>query len=73
MDLKELVKPVYSLKPDEARAFIKDYKEGTYSILDVRQPAEYEKYHIPGSILMPLTDLQERMGQLDPKKPVIVY
>jgi rhodanese-related sulfurtransferase len=49
------------------------HKEGTYTLLDVRQPSEYEKGRIPGSKLIPLPELASRMGELDPQKPVIAY
>ncbi|MEW9700911.1 sulfurtransferase TusA family protein [Paenibacillus sp. SI8] len=36
------------------------------NILDVREPAEYAFGRIPGSISVPLGELEERMAQLDP-------
>lgn len=41
-------------------------------IVDVREPSEYEAGHIPGSSLIPLGDLPERLGELDPQKPVLL-
>jgi len=41
-------------------------------VLDVREPAEYDWCRIEGSELMPLGDLPERMGELDPKKEVLI-
>ncbi|MBW2201919.1 MAG: rhodanese-like domain-containing protein [Deltaproteobacteria bacterium] len=38
-----------------------------------RQPGEYENDHIPGAKLIPLTELPNRLGELDPEKPVITY
>jgi len=57
----------------EARAYIDKNKEGTYTLLDVRQPKEYEKTRIPGAKLVPLPELVDRLGELDPEKPVIAY
>ncbi|MBU2498978.1 MAG: sulfurtransferase, partial [Proteobacteria bacterium] len=48
-------------------------REGTYTLLDVRQPQEYEKARIPGATLIPLPDLLNRIGELDPQKPTIAY
>jgi rhodanese-related sulfurtransferase len=43
------------------------------TILDVRQPNEYEKGHIPGAKLIPLPDLTARLDQIDPNKSTVVY
>ncbi len=37
-------------------------------ILDVRTPAEYEKVHIAGTHLIPIHQLQARIGELEPQK-----
>lgn len=42
-------------------------------LLDVRQPGETEGGVIDGAILIPLTRLNERMGELDQSRPTIVY
>jgi len=34
---------------------------------------EYEKARIPGAMLVPLPELPDRLGELDPEKPFIVY
>ncbi len=71
--LKKIFSPVESLEPDEARNFMAKHEEGSYMLLDVRQPGEYEKAHIPGATLIPLPDLYGALDRLDPDKPVIVY
>ena len=58
---------------EEAKTYIADQKEGTFTLLDVRQPGEYEKARIPGAKLIPLPELSDGIGALDPEKPVIVY
>ena len=65
--------PVAGMDAEEARAYLKGHREGRYTLLDVRQPSEYEKGRIPGAKLIPLPELANRMGELDPKKPVIAY
>ena len=42
-------------------------------ILDVRQPHEVDICRIPESILIPLDQLDDRMGELDPRDEIIVY
>ncbi len=58
---------------DQARAFMKEHREGSYTLLDVRQEREYAKERIPGAKLIPLPQLSDRWEELDPQKPVIVY
>lgn len=69
----KLFKPVESLSPDMARDFIRRHGEGTFVLLDVRQPAEYEKGHIPGARLFPLTGLLDSFSELALTKPTLVY
>lgn len=59
--------------PDEAKAFMDEHPEGTYTLLDVRQPFEYEEGHLPGATLLPLPDLADSLGELDAGKPLLVY
>lgn len=59
--------------PDDLKEFIGQHKEGTYLLLDVRQPEEYEQAHLPGSRLIPLPELPRSLGGLDRRKETIVY
>lgn len=43
------------------------------TLLDVRQPSEWDMGHLPGAKFMFLPEIPERMGELDKSKPVIVY
>jgi rhodanese-related sulfurtransferase len=45
--------------------------EGAF-ILDVRQPEEWEEYHIPGSTLIPLEQLDERLAEVPGDREVVV-
>jgi len=71
--LKKLFTPVESLEASQLRDYIDSHETGTYTLLDVRQPGEYESSHIPGAILIPLPQLADAYEQLDPEKPVVVY
>jgi rhodanese-related sulfurtransferase/rubrerythrin len=44
-----------------------------YTLLDVRQPEEYTEGHLPGSVLIPLGQLHQRLDEIDRSKPAIVY
>jgi rhodanese-related sulfurtransferase len=73
MKWMQFLTPVRSMDADEMKAYIKAHKEGTYTLLDVRQPSEYEKSRIPGATLIPLPELLNRHRELNPEKPVIAY
>ena len=73
MQWKQLLRPVQSMDSNAAKAFISQHKEGTYTLLDVRQPGEYEKSRIPGAKLLPLPELTHRIAELAADKPIIVY
>ncbi|MDX2455536.1 rhodanese-like domain-containing protein [Desulfosarcina sp.] len=73
MRWKDLFSPITHMDTKQVELFIESQPEGTYTLLDVRQPREYEKAHIPGSKLIPLPQLLNRVAELDPEKPVIVY
>ena len=70
---KKLFDPVKALQPDEVKSYISQHPAGTYALIDVRQPGEYEKEHLPGAQLIPLPNLADFFGKLDPEKPTIVY
>jgi len=64
---------VKDMAAEEAKAYIGQHREGSYTLLDVRQPGEYEKARIPGAKLIPLPELPDRLKELDPEKPVMTY
>ena len=73
MGLRDIFASYTNMNSDQLQSFIEANKEGSYTLLDVRQPSEYENARIPGSTLVPLPTLDERLQDLDPDKPVIAY
>jgi len=73
MRWKQFFTPVKSINADQAKKIIKDKKQGTYTLLDVRQPSEYKAGHLPGAKLIPLPQLNDRLPEIDPHKPTIAY
>jgi 3-mercaptopyruvate sulfurtransferase SseA len=73
VSLKKLFTPVKSINNEAAKKFMAEHPEGSYTLLDVRQPGEYESEHIPGAKLIPLPGLKDELSELDKKKPVLVY
>jgi len=64
---------IKSINPEELAEFSARHKESEYLLVDVRQPQEYTQEHIPGARLMPLHELEGRLGELDPDRQTIFY
>ncbi len=73
MGITDYFKPVETLSAGDVREFLKKHGPEEYNLLDVRQPREYERSHIPGARLIPMAELPERLRELDPAKPTITY
>ncbi len=71
--LRRMLTPAKSMDTETARQYIADHPEGSYTLLDVRQPSEYEQGHIPGAKLIPLPQLSDSMDQIAEDKPILVY
>ena len=46
---------------------------GPITLVDVRSEAEYAEGHAPGAVLIPLDQLEARLGELEDKKAEPVY
>jgi rhodanese-related sulfurtransferase len=42
------------------------------SVLDVRNPDEYAEKHVPGAVLVPLSQLADRIGDVPEGRPLYV-
>jgi rhodanese-related sulfurtransferase len=71
--IADYFKPVDTMTPDEVRDFLNKHNPGEYNLVDVRQPREYEREHLPGAQLIPVAELSEKLSELDPNKPTITY
>ena len=47
-------------------------RDGGAFVLDVRTPDEWNEYHIPGSTLIPLDQLETRLSEVPQGKEVVV-
>ena len=61
------------MNPKEFRQYTEQKKESDYLIVDVRQPEEYVKGHVPGAKLIPVMDLVASLSELPPDKDLIFY
>jgi sulfur-carrier protein adenylyltransferase/sulfurtransferase len=73
MKWKQFLTPAENMDARTARKYIDEHPEGTFTLLDVRQPGEYTDARIPGAKLIPLPELAGRLEELDPEKPLITY
>ena len=73
MRWKQFFTRVKSLDAPETKKFMDKLAAEQFNLLDVRQPGEYESGHIPGSKLIPLPELNNRVNEIDPEKPTVVY
>jgi rhodanese-related sulfurtransferase len=44
-----------------------------WTIIDVRTPREHEDGHIPGAVLIPLTELRQRWQEIPRDRPIVLY
>lgn len=73
MRWKQFLTPAKSFDALTARDYMNHTGSDAFTLLDVRQPEEYEDEHLPGAKLIPLAELGERLSELEPDKPTIVY
>ncbi len=62
---------VKRISANEARRLLEQAAD--VLLIDVRQPDEYEKGHIPGAILMPLPELPDKLAELMSDKAIVTY
>lgn len=73
MHWKQFLTSVRTMSSEEARSMVAESEPGSFGLLDVRQPGEYERGHIPGARLIPLPELPDRLDELDRDKDTLVY
>jgi rhodanese-related sulfurtransferase len=73
MGIRDYFRPVATLAPEKIRSLLDEKKPGEFNLVDVRQPEEYDRGHLPGAELIPVGELEKRLKELDPSKPTIAY
>jgi len=63
--------------PEISRVSLVDSKtaldNGKAIFIDVRDASSFAESHIPGALSIPLAELEERLGELDPSRWIITY
>ena len=74
-ELRQLVEPFLpratgALKPEEAGQLV---QQGQISLVDTREPAVFERAHLPGAVNIPLEEIDSRLAELHmlPGVPVV--
>ena len=52
--------------------FLAGWRGQPIQLIDVREPEEWAAGHLAEAILVPLADLERRMGEFDPKLPTVI-
>lgn len=73
MRWKQFFTPVQSMDAKQAKRFIEEKPHGEVTVLDVRQPSEYQAGHISGAKLIPLPEIRDRKDEIPRDRPVLVY
>lgn len=73
MSVLDYFKRVSTWPTQKVREFLNQKTQEKYNLVDVREPKEYEQGHLPGAQLIPVGELPNRLAELDPTKPTIVY
>lgn len=60
-----------AVSPIEAASLLKEKKD--LQLIDVRTPAEYESGHLAKAKLIPVQEIESRLGEIDKSKPVLLY
>ncbi len=66
-------KPIPKWDMDKAKKFLDENALDAYQLIDVRQPEEFERGHLPGAKLIPLSELAQRTSEIQQDKPALVY
>lgn len=73
MRTPSLTRRIPTLSVGEVRAYLAEHDPSAYNLVDVRQPEEYAEGHLPGSQLIPVGELHQRIDEIDRTKPTVVY
>ncbi|MEN8140399.1 MAG: rhodanese-like domain-containing protein [Thermodesulfobacteriota bacterium] len=73
MNWKTIFRPTSNITVQEAQEFIRKQPVGSFVLLDVRQPKEYDREHLPGATLIPAAQLLSEAGTLDKETPTLIY
>ncbi len=69
-DEEELDEQAFSMTPVELKAIL---KERAVKLVDVREQHEWDICHIEGAVLIPSSEFDQRLNELDPNDEIYLY
>ncbi len=73
MNIADIFTKVNVISAEKTKELVKNTPQDELEIIDVRQPAEYERGHITGAKLMPMSTLSDNAEKLDASKTIVTY
>lgn len=70
--VREALQTVEEVSPEEVRRLLSLPDRGGYEIIDVREPDEYASGHVPGAVLIPLSEVPDRVAEVPDDEVVYV-
>ena len=67
----DAVEAAFEISTPELKSWLDEGRRVT--VLDVRNPQEWEICRLDGAKLIPLPELQDRLGELDPADTIVVH
>ena len=62
-----------SLEPVSREELLERCRQGLVTVLDVRPTEEFAACHLPGAVNIPLSQLEDRVAELNPSQQVVAY
>jgi rhodanese-related sulfurtransferase/DNA-binding transcriptional ArsR family regulator len=62
-----------NLEPLPREELLSRARDGLVTVLDVRPAEEYAAGHVPGAINVPLSELEDRLGDFHPEQEFVAY
>ncbi|UCE72517.1 MAG: rhodanese-like domain-containing protein [Nitrospiraceae bacterium] len=73
MSIFDVFRKVEGVSADEAKKILAEKSLDEVELIDVRQPQEFARGHLPGARLVPLPELANKSSLIDRSKKTILY
>jgi rhodanese-related sulfurtransferase/DNA-binding HxlR family transcriptional regulator len=62
-----------TMEPVSRDELLERTRQGLVTVLDVRPADEFAASHLPGAVNIPMSELEERLSELDPEHEIVAY
>ena len=62
----------YDISPEELLRIMEEEPAAEVLVIDVREPYEWDYYHLEGTVLMPMNTIPARLEELPGDKPLYI-